>query len=120
VIEEKAPCFEFDDVRVEPRAFKIWKAGREVSLEPKAFKLLLFLMENRGRLVEKGELLDAVWKDTFVTENALTREIAKLRKMLGDDPRHARPGDAGGRVKGALDRAVGERLAGRVSLARLC
>ncbi|HYY59494.1 MAG TPA: winged helix-turn-helix domain-containing protein [Pyrinomonadaceae bacterium] len=90
MIEEKAPCFEFDDVRVEPRAFKIWKAGREVSLEPKAFKLLLFLMENRGRLIEKGELLDAVWKDTFVTENALTREIAKLRKMLGDDPRNAK------------------------------
>jgi Tol biopolymer transport system component/DNA-binding winged helix-turn-helix (wHTH) protein len=90
VIEEKTPCFQFDDVRVEPRAFRIWKAGREVPLEPKAFKLLLFLIENRGRLIEKAELLDAVWKDTFVTENALTREIAKLRKQLGDDPRNAR------------------------------
>jgi len=79
--------FEFDDVRVEPSKFKIWKAGAELALEPKTFQVLLFLLENRGRLIEKNELLDAVWKDTFVTENAMTREIAKLRKALGDDPK---------------------------------
>ncbi len=78
---------EFDDVRIEPQNFKIFKAERELSLEPKTFRLLLFLIENRVRLVEKNELLDAIWKDTFVTENAMTREIAKLRKVLGDDSR---------------------------------
>ena len=87
---EKSSIFAFDNVRVEPCAFKVWKDGSEVPLEPKTFSVLLFLMENRGRLVEKTELLDAVWKDTFVTENAMTREIAKLRKMLGDDPKEAR------------------------------
>lgn len=83
--EEKRVKFQFEDVRVEPSNFKIFKAGRELSLEPKTFRLLLFLIENRTRLIEKNELLDAIWKDTFVTENALTREIAKLRKALGDD-----------------------------------
>jgi DNA-binding winged helix-turn-helix (wHTH) protein len=87
---EKPPDFTFDDVRVEPRAFKVWKGGSEVPLEPKAFSVLLFLIENRGRLVEKTELLDGVWKGTFVTENAMTREIARLRKALGDDPKEAR------------------------------
>ncbi len=82
--------FEFDDVRVKPSEFKIWKADRELSLEPKTYQVLLFLLENRGRLIEKNELLDAVWKDTFVTENAMTREIAKLRKILGDDPKTPR------------------------------
>ncbi|MBA4124927.1 MAG: PD40 domain-containing protein [Acidobacteria bacterium] len=82
---ENHNVFEFDDVRVEPSKFKIWKAGAELALEPKTFQVLLFLLENRGRLIEKNELLDAVWKDTFVTENAMTREIAKLRKALGDD-----------------------------------
>ncbi len=82
--------FEFDDVRVEPSKFKIWKAGAELALEPKTFQVLLFLLENRGRLIENNELLDAVWKDTFVTENAMTREIAKLRKALGDDPKTAK------------------------------
>lgn len=90
MMAEKPPIFAFDDVRVEPRAFKAWKKGNEVPLEPKTFHLLLFLIEHRGRLVEKNELLDAVWKDTFVTENAMTREIAKLRKALGDDPKEPR------------------------------
>ncbi len=84
------PIFLFDDVRVEPQTFKLLKAGHAVPLEPKAFNVLLFLIENRGRLIEKGEILDAIWKETHVTENALTREITKLRKALGDDPKAAK------------------------------
>ena len=83
--------FEFDDVRVEPEAFRVLKAGRPVPLEPKAFDLLAFLIENRGRLVEKHELLAAVWKETVVSENAMTRVVAQLRKALGDpasEPRY--------------------------------
>jgi len=83
--EEKMRKWKFDDVMVEPSNFKVFKAESEVQLEPKTFRLLLFLLENRGRLVEKGELLDVIWKDAFVTENALTREVAKLRNGLGDD-----------------------------------
>jgi DNA-binding winged helix-turn-helix (wHTH) protein/TolB-like protein len=79
--------FLFDDIRVEPGAFRAFKAGQVISLEPKALRLLLFLIENRGRLIEKDEILDAVWNGTHVTENALTREIGKLRKTLGDDPK---------------------------------
>lgn len=82
--------FQFDDVRVEPSNFKIWKGGAELAVEPKTFQVLLFLLENRERLIEKNELLDAVWKDTFVTENAMTREIGKLRRALGDDPKTAK------------------------------
>src|SRR5438128_1354141 len=74
-----APVFEFDDVRVEPKAFRVLKAGGPVPLEPKAFDLLAFLIENRGRLVEKHELLAAVWKETVVSENAMTRVVAQLR-----------------------------------------
>ncbi|MEO6723827.1 MAG: winged helix-turn-helix domain-containing protein [Blastocatellia bacterium] len=84
------PVFVFDDVRVDPHFARILKSGSEVPIEPKAFDLLIFLIENRGRLLEKGELLDAVWKDAIVTENALTREIGRLRKTLGDDPKAAR------------------------------
>jgi Tol biopolymer transport system component len=55
-----------------------------VSLEPKAFRVLVFLLEHPGRLIEKEELLSAIWGDAFVTENALARAIALLRKTLGD------------------------------------
>ncbi|MFI5180832.1 MAG: winged helix-turn-helix domain-containing protein [Thermoanaerobaculia bacterium] len=66
------------------------KAGKPVPLEPKAFEVLRFLLENPGRLVEKKELLDRVWPDTVVTESAMTRVIADLRKALGDAAREAR------------------------------
>src|SRR5215510_5840015 len=80
-------AFLFDDVRVEPATFRAFKAGNPIQLEPKAFRLLLFLIENRVRLVEKGEILESVWNGTHVTENALVRAIAKLRQTLGDDPK---------------------------------
>ncbi|HWP55350.1 MAG TPA: winged helix-turn-helix domain-containing protein [Pyrinomonadaceae bacterium] len=79
--------FLFDDIRVEPTTFRAFKAEQVISLEPKTLRLLLFLIENRGRLIEKDEILDAIWSGTHVTENALTREIGKLRKSLGDDPK---------------------------------
>src|SRR5262245_48795198 len=82
--------FLFDDVRVEPANFRVFKAGKPVQLEPKALSLLLFLIENPDRLIEKEEILDKIWSEAFVTENALAREIAKLRKTLGDDPKAAR------------------------------
>lgn len=80
-------AFLFDDVRVEPATFRVLKSGDPLALEPKALKLLLFLIENRGRLIEKHEILDAIWNGTHVTENALVSEIAKLRKSLSDDPK---------------------------------
>jgi DNA-binding winged helix-turn-helix (wHTH) protein/tetratricopeptide (TPR) repeat protein len=80
-------AFLFDDIRVEPTTFRAFKADQVISLEPKTLRLLLFLIENRGRLIEKDEILDAIWSGTHVTENALTREIGKLRKSLGDDPK---------------------------------
>lgn len=89
-MDEKTPVYSFGDVRVDAAAFRVWRGGEVVSLEPKAFEVLLFLVQNRGRVVLKSELLDAVWSGTAVTENALTREIAQLRKALGEDARHAR------------------------------
>lgn len=90
MIDQNYRLFCFDDIKVSPSDFKIWRDDKELVLEPKVLQVLLYLLNNRGRLVEKSELLDAVWKDTFVTENAMTREIAKLRKALGDDPKEAR------------------------------
>ena len=83
----KSSAFLFDDIRVEPATFRVFKAGQAIQLEPKALKLLLFLIENRDRAVGKEEILNTVWNGTYVTENALTREIGKLRKLLGDDPK---------------------------------
>ena len=62
--------------------------GRNASaIEPKVLRLLIYLIENRNRLVRKQELLDKVWPDAMVTENALTRAVGLLRKALNDDIR---------------------------------
>src|SRR5262249_13270986 len=89
-MNDKPLSYQFDDVRVDPQTFKVSRADKALPIEPKAFEALVFLITHRGRLVEKNELLDAVWKDTFVTPNALTRVIAHLRRTLGDDAKEAK------------------------------
>src|SRR5262245_17930502 len=79
--------FQFDDVLVDPAAFRVSKAGRVLPLEPKAIRVLVYLAENRPRAVSKDELMTAVWEDAAVTDNALTRIVAQLRKSLGDSSR---------------------------------
>jgi DNA-binding winged helix-turn-helix (wHTH) protein len=64
--------------------------NRPVRLEPKLMEVLVCLSDHAGEVVPKGTLLQALWKDTFVTDNALTRCIAELRSIFHDDVRHPR------------------------------
>jgi TolB-like protein/Tfp pilus assembly protein PilF len=59
--------------------------GQEVKLRPKVFDALRYLIENSGRLVAKAELIQAVWSDSFVTDDSLVQCIVELRRALGDD-----------------------------------
>src|SRR5438552_1661198 len=76
--------YQFDDFVVDPVAFRLSKSGQPASIEPKALQVLITLIERRDRLVGKQELFDEVWPGVAVTENALTRAIAQLRKTLAD------------------------------------
>ena len=58
--------------------------GQPISLTPKAFDLLVYLVERHGRLVEKSALMTALWPDTIVEEANLAFQISALRKALGD------------------------------------
>ena len=89
-MDRKSPVFRFDDVRVDAGNAQILKSGEPLAVEPKALRVLVYLLENPGRLIEKDEFLKAIWPETFVTENALTREIALLRKALGDSTLEAK------------------------------
>jgi DNA-binding winged helix-turn-helix (wHTH) protein/Tol biopolymer transport system component len=82
--------YELGDLTIDLRRVEVRRAGELVPLEPKSFDVLRHLVENRDRLVTKEELLETVWKDTFVTPNVLTRAVAQLRKGLGDDAFEAR------------------------------
>jgi DNA-binding winged helix-turn-helix (wHTH) protein len=90
MIEHKSFVFTFADVEVRGREFCIVKAGEVLPVEPKAFRVLVSLLRNPHRLVTEDELLDAVWSDCAVSENSLTRTIALLRRLLGEDTREPR------------------------------
>ncbi|MCP3960650.1 MAG: tetratricopeptide repeat protein [bacterium] len=83
-------CFRFGDYLLDPEEARLLRSGAPVHLEPKALQVLGVLAASPGHLVAKRELLDAVWPETFVTENALTRSVARLRGALGDDPHEPR------------------------------
>lgn len=88
--ERKCSVFRFSDVEVDEREFQLKRAGEALPVEPKAFRVLIHLLRNPGRLIAKDELLNAGWGDTAVTENSLTRNIALLRRLLNDDSREPR------------------------------
>jgi len=90
VTDHKFSVFKFENIEVREREFLLVKGGKALSVEPKAFRVLLFLLRNPKRLVTKDEILNAVWNDCAVSDNSLTRSIATLRRLLGDDSREPR------------------------------
>ena len=56
-----------------------------VPLTPKLLDLLLHLLDHAGELVTKEALLDAIWRDANVTDNALTQAVSELRQALDDE-----------------------------------
>src|SRR5436305_7309751 len=90
VPEQSSQIHQFGDITVDAVSMRVLRGSEPVAIEPKSLKVLLYLIENRGRLVTKEELLRSVWQDAFVTDNALTRTVAQIRKALGDDARQGR------------------------------
>jgi len=63
----------------------LWKNGVQISLPPKPFAVLRYLVEHPGRLITHDELLDALWPETYVQPQVLRTYMLDLRKVLGDD-----------------------------------
>lgn len=76
--------YEFDGFRLEGAQHRLMHNGRPVSLKPKILDLLLFLVEKRGQLVGKADLLREVWPNTIVEENNITVSMSLLRKTLAE------------------------------------
>lgn len=83
-------CYRFDSIVVDVLAHTLSRNGELQAVEPKAFAVLLFLLDHAGELVHHGDLLDAVWGHRHVTPGVLTRAIAQLRHALSDDSQHPR------------------------------
>lgn len=75
----------FGEFSLDPGRYRLRRAGLDVHVEPQVFDVLCYLVEHRGRVVPKEELLDNVWGNRFVSESTLTTRIKAARRALGDD-----------------------------------
>jgi DNA-binding winged helix-turn-helix (wHTH) protein/TolB-like protein/Flp pilus assembly protein TadD len=81
------PIYEFNGFRLEPgKRVLSDPEGNALKLLPKAFDILVFLVENRERVVTKEDLFAKIWADTIVEENNLTQNISGLRRAFGEKP----------------------------------
>jgi TolB-like protein/DNA-binding winged helix-turn-helix (wHTH) protein len=75
--------YKFDEFTINTAKREVRRGSEAVKIEPRAYELLAFLIENRDRAIGKDELQDEVW-GTIVSDSAMTRSVMKLRKSLGD------------------------------------
>ncbi len=77
----------FGTYTLNTNTYELHREGQPVPLQPKVFELLIYLIQNRTRVVTRQELLDALWPDQFVSDDALERAMAAVRKAVGDSGR---------------------------------
>jgi DNA-binding winged helix-turn-helix (wHTH) protein len=80
--------YEFGQFILCPREQQLLSDGVPVPLTYKAFETLRILLSNNGNLVEKSEIMSAVWKDSLVKDANLSLTICMIRKALGDTSKH--------------------------------
>jgi DNA-binding winged helix-turn-helix (wHTH) protein/tetratricopeptide (TPR) repeat protein len=77
--------YAFGQVELDADGYVLRRAGEEVTLQPKVFDVLRYLVEHRGRLISKTELLDALWPNEYVNEAVVTWSISHIRRALGQE-----------------------------------
>jgi TolB-like protein/DNA-binding winged helix-turn-helix (wHTH) protein/Flp pilus assembly protein TadD len=76
--------YRFENFVFDPDAAGLLDSGQPVALEPQVFSLLKYLIENRGRIVSKDELIDEIWQGRAISDAALNTRIRAVRRALGD------------------------------------
>ncbi len=76
--------FTFEDIELDILRRELRRGGQTVAVEPQVLDLLIYLIENRQRVVSRMELLDAIWKDRVISESTFTSRVNAVRKAVGD------------------------------------
>ncbi len=87
---EVGVAFRLGDLLVEPTLNRLSRGRTRVQIRPRLMDVLSFLAEHQGEVVSKDTILAAVWVRPFLAESVLSRSIAELRQILGDDAAHPR------------------------------
>src|SRR5262249_54809153 len=82
--ETSPMLWRFGPFRLDRANAGLWRAEQPVTLRPKTFEVLMYLVTHAGQLVTKEALLDAVWPETAVGEGVLKTSMNELRKALGE------------------------------------
>jgi len=77
--------YDFGEFHIDTNKRVLLRKGDSVALTPKVFDTLVYLVQCRGRVVGKDELMQAIWPDTAVEENNLSQNISTLRRVLGEN-----------------------------------
>jgi DNA-binding winged helix-turn-helix (wHTH) protein len=83
-------CYRFGPFALDPASRSLLRDEQPVAITTKVFETLVILVENRGRVVTKDELLSTLWPDTTVEEANLAQNISTLRRALDDKPKEHR------------------------------
>ncbi len=78
----------FADLRLDPTSATVSKAGHDIALSALEYRLLLYFLQHRGKLVTRENLRDAIWESAgeYISDNALNVYIKRLREKVEDDP----------------------------------
>src|SRR4051812_43924910 len=76
--------YHFEGFTLDPARCLLRSADREVELRPKSFEVLRYLVENAHRLIQKEELIKAIWPHVIVTDDSLTQCVSEARQAIGD------------------------------------
>ncbi len=77
--------YRFGEYELNTAAWELSRNARVIPIASQALSVLAFLIENRERVVPRDELLDVIWKGTFVQDGSLTQAIWQIRHALGED-----------------------------------
>lgn len=77
--------FRFADFVIDVERYELLQAGERVPIEPQVFDLLVYLVQNRNRVVSKDELLDVIWKGRTVAEATMSSRVSSARRAIGDN-----------------------------------
>ncbi len=82
----ESSIYKFDAFCVDSGKRLLLRDDEIIALTPKVFETLLYLVNHNGKVLEKDELMSAIWPDTIVEENNLNKNISVLRQVLGEKP----------------------------------
>ena len=82
---DEPTVFAFGSFEADEALRELRREGRPVEIQPTPLRLLMYLLQNRERVIPKDELLDRVWSDTTVSDGVLFTALKEIRRALGDD-----------------------------------